>query len=104
MRLPGPSSRRLGNGEQFLETDFGFCAYDDAPAAIGGGTPCFFWFATKEEMLGALRRLLNKHLRGSSQFTWIGSFKELCEGDHPAAQELRADFREDSNGTVATPI
>jgi hypothetical protein len=110
-----------------LKTDLGFCAYGDAP--VGGGMPIFHWFATKEDMLKALRghalfvfpphsgmdvdtaqlaleratadpadletlqRNLNEHLRGALQFTWMGSFKDLCEGDHPTAQDVRAAFR-----------
>ena len=35
-------------------TDFGFCSYDDAPPALGGGFPWFHWFESKSEMLAAL--------------------------------------------------
>ena len=35
-------------------TDFGFCAYDDAPPALGGGFPWFHWFESKSEMLAVL--------------------------------------------------
>jgi hypothetical protein len=36
-------------------TDYGFCAYGDAPPAIGGGMPFFFWFESKDSMIAALR-------------------------------------------------
>jgi hypothetical protein len=111
------------------ETDYGFCAYGDAPPAIGGGTPWFYWFETKQTMLqflgehalflhppgglnlatadGAIRRAvtefgtgdlealrvqLNRHLKGSSQFSWLGSFKQLRESDHPEAEKIRGEF------------
>lgn len=116
------------------QTDFGFCAYDDAPAALGGGFPWFHWFASKTEMLEvlrdhapflykprgdldietidaivkhliavtngdleALRRGLNERLIGLAQFTWIGSFEDLCEGDHPEAKKVRGSFRDDED-------
>jgi hypothetical protein len=36
-------------------TDWGFCAYGDAPPAIGGGMPWFYWFENEQAMLAALR-------------------------------------------------
>jgi hypothetical protein len=30
------------------DDDWGFCAYGDAPAAIGGGVQAFHWFETKK--------------------------------------------------------
>jgi hypothetical protein len=36
-------------------TDWGFCAYGDAPPAIGGGMPWFYWFESEKAMLAALR-------------------------------------------------
>jgi hypothetical protein len=124
-----------------LATDYGFCAYGDAPEGIGGGTPWFYWFETKEAMLAtlgdhalflnppradldivaidgaiksitatdgdleAMRSELNKHLKGASQFTWIGSFKELCESEHPKAAEIRSEFRtENDKPSDSSPI
>jgi hypothetical protein len=34
-----------------IDGDWGFCAYGDAPAAIGGGMNAFFWFETRRGML-----------------------------------------------------
>ncbi|WP_316219270.1 hypothetical protein [Bradyrhizobium sp. SZCCHNR2026] len=36
-------------------TDWGFCAYGDAPPAIGGGAPWFYWFEDKRAMLEFLK-------------------------------------------------
>jgi hypothetical protein len=111
-------------------SDYGFCAYADAPTAIGGGIPSFCWFQTREQMLATIsdhglflnpprsdvdlaatdavvkkvvaahrRNLeglpsaLNSHLTNASQFIWMGSFRELCESDHPQAKKVRAEFR-----------
>jgi hypothetical protein len=41
-----------------------------------------------------LRETLNRCLAGASGFTWIGTFKELCESDSAAAKEVRANFRD----------
>lgn len=117
-----------------LKTDYGFCAYGDAPAAIGGGTPWFYWFETEEAMLAALsdhalflnmprsnidlstmdaavkariatagrgdlealRCDLNQYLRGASQLIWMGTFKDLCESEHPKAKDFRGEFRTDA--------
>src|SRR5258706_11810624 len=35
--------------------DFGFCAYGDAPPAIGGGMQFFYWFEDKQAMFDFLR-------------------------------------------------
>jgi hypothetical protein len=111
------------------EADYGFCVYGDAPAAIGGGTPWFYWFENEATMLRmlsdhavflhpaqhidatatralvkdaviasrgdleALRGQLNQLLKSVSQFTWIGSFKDLRESEHPAAKQVRGEFR-----------
>lgn len=111
------------------EADYGFCVYGDAPAAIGGGSPWFYWFENEERMLQILsdhavflhpaqhidatatralvkdaviasrgdleelRSQLNQLLKSVSQFTWIGSFKDLRESEHPAAKQIRREFR-----------
>jgi len=36
------------------ESDWGFCAYGDAPEAIGGGMAVFVWFESREEMLASI--------------------------------------------------
>jgi hypothetical protein len=119
-----------------LETDFGFCAYGTA-----SGMPWFYWFATREDMLEALRghalflnpslgmdvdtaqlalertiatadpadletlrRNLNQHLIGASTLTWMGSFKDLCEGDHQTAQDVRAAFRDELDEPIGNKI
>ena len=46
--------------------------------------------------LEPVRVVLNKHLKGSSQFSWLGSFTELREGDHPEAKNVRGEFREEN--------
>jgi hypothetical protein len=52
-----------------------------------------------------MRCELNRHLKGASQFTWIGSFKELCKSDHPQAAEIRSEFRrENENPSDSSPI
>src|SRR5262245_65015127 len=35
-------------------SDYGFCAYADAPTAIGGRIPSFCWFQTREQMLATI--------------------------------------------------
>lgn len=125
-----PSHREAQDG------DFGFCVYGDGPAALGGGTPWFYWFETKLALLSflndhalflhpvqflnaakdqslakieeavrraisefgnidleTLRLRLNEHLKGGSQFSWLGSFESLRESDHPEAKTIRDDFR-----------
>jgi hypothetical protein len=42
---------------------------------------------------------LNRHLSNASQFIWMGSFRELCESDHPQAKKIRAKFRKDKEIT-----
>lgn len=43
-------------GEREVQpSDYGFCAYGDAPGAIGGGMPWFYWFESKDAMVAALR-------------------------------------------------
>jgi hypothetical protein len=37
---------------QPLDSDWGFCAYGDAPGGIGGGYSAFYWFESREKMLG----------------------------------------------------
>jgi hypothetical protein len=123
-----------------VQTDFGFCAYDDAPAALGGGFLWFHWFPSKSEMLAALRDHaaflykprgdldiatidavakgliaatdgdlealrcgLNERLVGLAQFTWMGSFEELCGSDHAEAKKVRGEFREDEDESPITP-
>ena len=43
-------AQRIASG-----TDYGFCAYADAPAAVGGGITWFYWFEDKQRMLSVLR-------------------------------------------------
>jgi hypothetical protein len=37
---------------QPLDSDWGFCAYGGAPGGIGGGYSAFYWFESREKMLG----------------------------------------------------
>lgn len=47
--------------------------------------------------LEALRLGLNEELRGVAQFTWMGSFSDLCDSDRPQDKEFRSGFREDGD-------
>lgn len=38
------------------DTDWGFYAWGDAPAGIGGGIGGFFWFPSEEEMLDFIKK------------------------------------------------
>jgi hypothetical protein len=122
------------------DTDWGFCAYGDAPAAIGGGMSAFCWFASREEMLdfiathalymnlprsdldldaieealdvlvGRMRDghlddaaalpALNELLRHASQFTWLGTFRSLCDGETEAARQILNEFRRRDSSSV----
>lgn len=115
------------------DTDWGFCAYGDAPAAIGGGMSAFYWFASREEMFDFIAthalymnpprsdldldateeavdvlvgRMRDRHLddsaalpalndlmRHASQFTWIGTFRSLCDGETEDARRILNEFR-----------
>jgi hypothetical protein len=54
--------------------------------------------------LETLRRKLNEHLIGASTLTWMGSFKDLCEGDHQTAQDVRAAFRDELDEPTGNKI
>jgi hypothetical protein len=49
--------------------------------------------AAHRRNLEGLPSALNSHLTNASQFIWMGSFRELCESDHPQAKKVRAEFR-----------
>jgi hypothetical protein len=127
-----------------LESDWGFCAYGDAPAAIGGGISAFYWFESREEMLtfiaehallmnlprsdldlnavwkavgniveamrnsrisdAAAVNKLNEKLRHASQFTWLGTFGSLRQGETKEARDVIDEFRDAKDNTPASPV
>jgi hypothetical protein len=126
------------------DSDWGFCAYGDAPAAIGGGMSAFCWFESREEMLTflaehalymnpprsdldlgsiqeAVSRIieamrcggiddaaalpkLNEPLRHASQFTWLGTFLSLRQGETEAARNFLREFRDLESGASHSPV
>ena len=46
---------------QPLDSDWGFCAYGDAPGGIGGGYSAFYWFESREKNAQFHRRACALH-------------------------------------------
>jgi hypothetical protein len=53
--------------------------------------------------LEVLRLGLNEELRGVAQFTWMGSFADLCDRERPGDKKFRGDFREDGDHSPIRP-
>lgn len=84
-----------------VATDFGFCSYDDAPPALGGGFPWFHWFESKSEMLAVLEEhsaYLHKP-RGELDIVTIDAVvKALIASADGDLQALRKELNEKLSG------
>ncbi|MEI6745871.1 MAG: hypothetical protein WCL34_07910 [Methylococcaceae bacterium] len=120
--------------EEMSADSWGIFSYNDAPAAFcGGGSGCFCWFNSKEDMFkfftsediigedADMSKITNKILRdeigiddgvmqinqelkGIIQIQWIGQFEQLCNGNNDYAKEVIEQFRQSLNNDRFTPI